>query len=80
VFVRDPDKLTINKHRLRVITGSFTEASGRLAEAMRGQDAVISALGVGNSQRSADLKNRSMPTIVAAMESQVVRRLIVISA
>ncbi len=79
-FVRNPDRLTISKDRLRVITGSVTEASGALAEAVRGQDAVISALGVGNSLKSFNLISRSMPTIVAAMESQGVRRLIFVSA
>ena len=79
-FVRNPDRLTISKDRLRVITGSVTEAGGALAEAVRGQDAVISALGVGNSLKSFNLISRSMPTIVAAMESQGVRRLIFVSA
>jgi putative NADH-flavin reductase len=79
-FVRDPDKLTIAKDRLRLVTGSVTEASEALAGAVRGQDAVISALGLGNSLKSSNLISRSMPTIVAAMESQDVRRLIFVSA
>lgn len=79
-FVRDPDKLTIGRDRVRVVTGSVTEAGGALAEAVRGQDAVISALGLGNSLKSSKLISRSMPMIVAAMESQGVRRLIFVSA
>jgi putative NADH-flavin reductase len=79
-FVRDPDKLTISKDRVRVVTGSVTEAGGAVAEAVRGQDAVISALGLGNSLKSSKLISRSMPTIIAAMESQGVRRLIFVSA
>jgi putative NADH-flavin reductase len=51
-----------------------------LAEAMRGQEAVIGALGVGNSLKSSNLIARSMPAIISAMESQGVRRLVFVSA
>lgn len=79
-FVRNPARLTINNDRLRLVTGSVTDDSRALAEAVRGQDAVISALGVGNSLKSSNLISRSMRTIVPAMESEGVRRLIFVSA
>src|SRR5256885_4502741 len=45
-----------------------------------GQDAVISALGRGNSFRSEQLMSRSMDIILPAMKREGVRRLIVTSA
>jgi len=79
-FVRDPGKLAIGNDRLRVITGSISDDTRALTEAVRGQNAVISALGVGNSLKSSDLISRSMRAIVPAMESQGVRRLLFVSA
>ena len=79
-FVRDPDKFTITNARLRVIRGDVTRDASSVTEAVRGQDAVISALGRRNSFKSAGLISRSMRAIVPAMEHQGVRRLIVVSA
>lgn len=80
-FVRSPERLTISHEHLRVITGSVTDDDVRpLAGAIRGQDVVISALGVGTSLKPAGLVSRSVRTIVPAMESEGVRRLIFTSA
>ncbi|MBI5908346.1 MAG: SDR family oxidoreductase [Betaproteobacteria bacterium] len=79
-FVRDPDKLAISDRRLRVVTGNILDNARAVAEAVRGQDAVISALGVGNSRKSFNIISRSMRAIVPAMESHGVRRLIFVSA
>jgi len=65
---------------LKVLTGSILGDDGGLAAAMRGHDVVISALGAGNSLKSSGLMERSAPVIVRAMQSQGVRRLIVVSA
>jgi putative NADH-flavin reductase len=48
VLVRNPGRMSVASDRLRVVTGSLTDGDA-LATAMRGQDAVISALGVGKS-------------------------------
>ncbi|MBI5909982.1 MAG: SDR family oxidoreductase [Betaproteobacteria bacterium] len=79
-FVRNPGKLAISNDRLRVVTGSIPDDTRALTEAVRGQDAVVSALGVGNLLKSSDLISRSMRAIVPAMESQEVRRLLFVSA
>jgi putative NADH-flavin reductase len=79
-FVRKPGRMSITHDRLRLVTGDVTEESPGLRSAVRGQDAVISALGVGLSFRSHDLITRSMPRIIAALESEGVRRLIFTSA
>lgn len=79
-FVRDPKRMPITHDRLRLITGDVTDEGPELRAAVGGQDSVISALGVGMTFRSHDLIARSMPRIVAAMESQGVSRLIFTSA
>jgi putative NADH-flavin reductase len=79
-FVRDPGKMTSTHRRLRVVVGSVTDDEAAVAQVMRGQDVVISALGRRKSFRSSNLISRSMRTIVPAMEGLGVRRLIVVSA
>jgi putative NADH-flavin reductase len=80
VFVRNPRRLPITHNHLRVLIGSVTADCEPLAAAVHSQDIVISALGAGNSLKSSGLIARSVPTIVRAMESRAVRRLIFISA
>jgi putative NADH-flavin reductase len=79
-FVRDPGKMRVADRRLRVVVGSTTDDAGAVAEAVRGQDVVVSALGRRASFRSLDLISRSLRVIVPAMEGHGVRRLIVVSA
>jgi putative NADH-flavin reductase len=64
----------------RAADGDVTTDRDAVARALRGQDAVISALGRGNSFRSAQLMSRSMDIILPAMQREGVRRLIVTSA
>ena len=78
VFVRDRAKVAEHP-RLRVITGNLQETSP-LADAMRGQDVVVSALGRGYSFKSERLIERSVPVIIAAMKSAGVSRLVFTSA
>ena len=79
-FVRNPDKMLLRHDRLGVVAGDVTDAGAILADAMRGQDAVISALGRGMSLKSERLIQRSVPPILAAMKTAGVRRLIFTSA
>jgi putative NADH-flavin reductase len=60
--------------------GDVTIDRGAVSSAIRGQDAVISALGRGNSFKSEQLMSRSMDIILPAMQREGVRRLIVTSA
>jgi putative NADH-flavin reductase len=80
VLVRDPKRLGVEAGRVRVVVGSVPEDAAALAEALRGEDAVVSALGVGKSLRSNGLMSRSLPALVAAMQAAGVKRLIVMSA
>ena len=79
-FVRKPERLPVTGERLRVVTGDVTADAPALADAVQGQDAVISALGMGNSFKSGGLIARSMPLIVRAMQRAGVRRLVFTSA
>jgi putative NADH-flavin reductase/nitrate/TMAO reductase-like tetraheme cytochrome c subunit len=79
-LVRHPERLTLTHDRLRVIAGSVTDDSPVLADAVRGQAAVISTLGAGRSFSSGGLISQSVPRIVRVMEQQGVRRLVFTSA
>ena len=79
-LVRNPDKMLLRHDRLHVVAGDVTDAGATLADAMRGQDVVISALGRGMSLKSERLIQRSVPPILTAMKTVGVGRLIFTSA
>jgi putative NADH-flavin reductase len=79
-FVRSIPRLPVGHPRLRPVEGSLPGDVQALAVAMRGQDAVISALGRGSSFKSEGLIGGSVPLILAAMRDLGVRRLILTSA
>ena len=79
-FLRDASKLSFTSDRLRVVIGLVTDDEPALTMAVRGQDAVISALGIGKSFAPHGLIAESVPRIVRAMENEGVRRLIFTSA
>jgi putative NADH-flavin reductase len=79
-FVRDPARLKIESDRLRVHTGDVIGEDAHLVAAMRGQDAVISVLGVGGSFRSRNVIGQAIPRILRSMETAGVRRLVFTSA
>ena len=79
-LVRIPGKLTVTGPALRVVVGDIRSDSPAVRSAFAGQDAVISALGVGQSFASHGLMAAAVPLIVAAMREHGVRRLVVMSA
>jgi putative NADH-flavin reductase len=79
VFARDRARVGADHPRRRVILGDLHDGAA-LADAMRGQDAVISALGRGYSFKSERLMERSVPVLISAMRSAGVRRLVFTSA
>jgi putative NADH-flavin reductase len=78
--VRDPDRLPPVSRAVRIVRGDLLSDSNLLETAVPGQDAVISALGVGQSFRSRRLISQSAPVIVAAMLRHGVHRLVFTSA
>lgn len=79
-FVRNPAAFPTSGERLRVVIGDVIQDRPKIAEAVSGQDVVISALGRRNSFKSDHLIERSMQTIAPEMERAGVRRLILVSA
>jgi putative NADH-flavin reductase len=79
VFARDGAKARRDHDRLRVIQGDLFDRAA-LAAAMRGHDVVISALGRGYTFRSAQLMERCVPGILAAMAAAGLRRLVFTSS
>lgn len=80
VLVRDPAKLPSTARLPKIITGDLIKRPEILSTAVANQDAVISALGVGQTLKPHALIAKAAPAIVAAMERHGVRRLIFTSA
>jgi len=79
-FVRDPRKLTLTHENLRLVAGDATYDRETVAAAIRGQDAVISALGNSTLLRTEGLMQRCLLAIRLGMQKTNVKRLIVTSA
>src|SRR5260221_425238 len=77
-FVRTPEKFATRQVGLTVCRGDPRDAAA-LAAALRGHDAVVSALGPPGPARSTILRD-SARSIVSAMQAAAVHRLLVISA
>jgi putative NADH-flavin reductase len=77
-FARSPGKIAQASDRLRVVQGDVLHSQS-VDAAAQGKDAVISALGVGESFKSGGLIARSMPNIVRAMENAGIRRFVLTS-
>lgn len=79
-LVRRPDAMPAQQGKLRVAQGDAMREPAAIAEALEGQDAVLSALGTGKVLFPNRLQERSLGNIVPAMERAGVRRLVVMSA
>ncbi len=72
VFLRDPSKLTVDPERVRVVQGDAQDPD-KVAEAVEGADAVISALGQTPSSTK-DLLTVAADNIIEAMQKHGVKR------
>src|SRR5262245_49199144 len=79
-FVRDAGRLPQTPRAISVVRGDIMRDTSALDDAMQNQDAVMSALGVGQSFRPDGLIAHAAPTIVRAMQRARVRRLVFTSA
>jgi putative NADH-flavin reductase len=79
-FVRDPATLPTNSPLLRSVQGDATLDHDAVAEAVRGSDVVISALGRGRSFKPEGLIERASKVLVSVLQREGVRRLIFTSA
>jgi len=78
VLARNPASLDVRHHRLEVVVGDVGQAR-RVEDVVRGQDAVISALGT-NQRGPVSVCSDGASGILPAMEHHDVRRLVVVSA
>ncbi len=74
-LVRDPSRLKINHPQLAVIQGNVLD-SASIAEAMRGQEAVVSALGHKRFFYPARILSEGTRNLLRAMETHGVARLV----
>jgi putative NADH-flavin reductase len=77
--VRDPQKLGVQDPGLRVVASDVRDRT-RVVEALRGADAVVSALGTGSSRAATDVYSVGVENELAAMRVNGIERLAVISA
>jgi putative NADH-flavin reductase len=78
-FVRDAARMQIKDKRLIVVTGDvFDQEIVDLA--VQGQDAVICALGAGNSLKKTTIRTTGTIHIIRSMQVNNIKRLMVVSA
>ncbi|MEV5958346.1 NAD(P)H-binding protein [Streptomyces sp. NPDC051987] len=76
--VRDPARLTVTGTSLEVVRADLTDPEV-IRPALTGRDAVLSGLGP-RGRGDAGVATRLTRTVLAAMEAEAVRRLVVVSA
>ena len=78
-FVRDAARLAIENERLSLVSGdAFDSAS--VAQAVKGQDAVICVLGAGSDLKKTTVRTAGTINIISGMQKNNVKRLIVVTA
>ena len=78
-FVRDPARIPIKNKRLAVVTGDVFDPAA-VDQAVKGQDAVICALGVGNDLKRTTVRTTGTINMISSMQKHQVTRLVVVSA
>lgn len=78
-LVRDPARLPLDDARLRVVAGDVLAADGA-ARAVRGSDAVISALGVPDAAAPGTVLSDGMRRVVRAMRALGVGRILAVGS
>jgi len=77
-FARDPSKLEMRHEKLRLVRGDVLDPTS-VESAVRGQDALLSALGAGPGQPKTVFSD-GMRTILRMMETRGVSRIVCVSA
>ena len=77
-LIRSPHRLTLAHSRLATAAGDATDR-WTLENAAREKDALLCALGAGNSLRS-DIASRAMAALIPVMHARALKRVIVLSA
>jgi uncharacterized protein YbjT (DUF2867 family) len=79
VVARTPSKVTESHPKLQVVMGDVTDGAS-IVSAVRGKDAVISALGAASRKPPVTIHATGIANIIAAMKQTGVRRLVAISS
>jgi putative NADH-flavin reductase len=78
-FVRDAARLPIEDEGLTLVIGDVFDPES-VAQAIQGQDAVVCALGAGTSLKKTNVRTAGTINIIAGMQKNNVKRLIVVTA
>ena len=78
-FVRNPSKLSVTHENLKIVQGDVKDYSS-IESAIKGHDAVLSALGVSKPLKRDPIVVEGVGHIVKAMEQQGMKRFIYLSA
>jgi len=78
-FVRDPARLAIEDKRLTLLTGDVFDPAA-VTQAVKGQDAVICALGAGSDLKKTTVRTTGTANIINSMREHRVQRLMVVTA
>ena len=78
-FVRDPARMPIKDNHLAVVTGDVFDPAA-VDQAVKGQDAVICALGVGNDIKKTTVRTTGTANMISSMQKHQVTRLVVVTA
>jgi putative NADH-flavin reductase len=78
-FVRDPDRLSIQDQRIKVIIGDVFDPESVL-KGIQNQEAVICVLGGGRELKKTTVRATGTEHIIQAMQAHQVNRLIVVTA
>ncbi|MDQ3865078.1 MAG: NAD(P)H-binding protein, partial [Actinomycetota bacterium] len=77
-LARDPSRVLRQDERIRVVRGDVLDPAS-VESAVRGQDAVVSALGTPNPRRPSTLLSKGTKNVVEAMGHHAVRRLVCVT-
>jgi putative NADH-flavin reductase len=78
-FVRSPERMPVEHDRLTIAVGDVFDPAG-VEQALKGQDAVICALGAGSDLKKTTVRTTGTTNIINGMHSSGVKRLFVVTA
>jgi len=78
-FVRDHSRIKIENENLIIVSGDIFDADS-VEHAIKNQDAVICALGAGNSLKKTSIRSTGTVNIIRGMHQNKVKRLMIVSA
>jgi putative NADH-flavin reductase len=78
-YVRNPDRMTVKDERIILKSGDVFDPTS-VAQAVKGQDAVICVLGSGSDLKKTTVRTTGTINIIAGMQEHNVKRLLVVTA